>query len=131
MKDIAPRNDTFAPFCGIKLEECKNGFARSTMKVEQHHKNGIGTVHGGALFTLADYTFAAAANSRGTDVHVVVAINAQISYMKAVTEGILTAIAEEIKFDTKVPVYIVKIFNEKKELVAVFNGMGYKKEVKK
>ncbi|MBF0478988.1 MAG: PaaI family thioesterase [Candidatus Omnitrophica bacterium] len=128
MKDIAPKHDTFAPFCGIVLEEVRDGYAKSTMKVEQHHKNGIGTVHGGALFTLADYTFAAAANSRGTTEHVVVAINAQISYVKAVTQGVLTAEAEELKYDTKIPIYTVKIVDEKNELVAVFQGMGYKKK---
>ena len=54
------------------------------MEISDIHLNSIGTVHGGALFTLADFTFALAANSHGI---VTVAINANISYLKAVTEG--------------------------------------------
>ena len=87
----------------------------------------MGTVHGGALFTLADFTFALAANSHGT---VTVAINANISFLKAVKEGLLTAEAREISSGGRIASYTVDIYHEGRDLVAVFQGMAYRKREK-
>ncbi len=51
-------NDPFASYIGIKLIDFSRGGARATMRIEQKHLNAIGIVHGGAIFTLADYVFA-------------------------------------------------------------------------
>ncbi len=48
------------------------------MKIENHHLNGAKTVHGGAIFTLADFALAVASNSHGS---LAMAINASISYL--------------------------------------------------
>jgi acyl-CoA thioesterase len=64
---------------GIEPLEVSEGGATTRMEVTSEHLNSLGTVHGSALFTLADFTFAVAANSHG---RATVAINANISYMK-------------------------------------------------
>jgi acyl-CoA thioesterase len=85
-------------------------------------------VHGGALFTLADFTFALAANSYG---RVTVAINANISYLKAVKTGTLIAEARELSKSNRISNYTVNIKEEDGgELVAVFQGMAYRKKEK-
>ena len=94
------------------------------MDISDEHLNGIGTVHGGALFTLADFTFAVAANSHG---RVTVAINANISYMKAVSRGKLTAEAREISLNPKLATYTIDIIDEDGELIAIFQGLAYRK----
>ena len=78
------QNDQFAERCGIELLSISPGRATARMTLQPHHLNGIGTVQGGAIFTLADFAFAAASNSHGT---VAVAVNASITFMKAARDG--------------------------------------------
>jgi acyl-CoA thioesterase len=117
-------DDKFALHAGIELLEVKSGTAKVRMEVKPFHINGVGLVHGGALFTLADFAFAAAANSHE---EVAVAINASISYLKGVKAGTLYAEAEEISNSRKISVYSIKIINEHNQLIATFQGMAYKK----
>jgi acyl-CoA thioesterase len=95
------------------------------MQVGKHHLNGVGTVQGGALFTLADFTFAAACNSHGT---VAVAINCSISYVKAVSSGTLIADARETSLGGRIGTYTIDITNENGDLIAIFQGMAYRKK---
>ena len=117
-------NDKFALHAGIELLEVTSGGSKVKMAVQPFHINGVGLVHGGALFTLADFAFAAAANSHE---EVAVAINASISYLKAVKSGTLYAEAEEISNSRKISVYSIKITDEQNKLVSMFQGMAYKK----
>ncbi len=87
----------------------------------------MGTVQGGAIFTLADFSFAAAANSHGT---VAVAINVSITFMKAATAGTLWAEAREISKNFKVGAYSVEIKDDHGDLVAQFQGLAYRKQDK-
>jgi acyl-CoA thioesterase len=120
-------NDRFADQSNIEVVSISPGKATAQMEVQEMHLNGVGTVHGGALFTLADFTFALAANSHGT---VTVAINANISYLKAVSEGLLTAEARELSSGGRIASYTVDIYDDGRDLVAVFQGMAYRKREK-
>ncbi|NYB52292.1 MAG: PaaI family thioesterase [Methanobacteriaceae archaeon] len=120
-------NDRFAAVSGIEVVDISPGKATTRMEVSDMHLNGVGTVHGGALFTLADFTFALAANSHGT---VTVAINANISYLKAVKSGVLTAEARELSSGGRIASYTVEIYDEVRDLVSVFQGMAYRKREK-
>lgn len=127
MEDIKRffKKDMFAAYNGIELLEAEKGRARVKMDITENHRNGLGIVHGGAIFTLADLAFAAASNSHGT---VAVSINANISNMKAVSEGTLYAEAREISINHKLGTYTVDVTNEKGELIAIFQGMVYRKK---
>ena len=120
-------NDRFADLSNIEVVSISPGKATTTMEVEEMHLNGVGTVHGGALFTLADFTFALAANSHGI---VTVAINANISYFKAVNSGVLRAEARELSSGGRIASYTVDIYDDTRDLVAVFQGMAYRKREK-
>jgi acyl-CoA thioesterase len=87
------KKDAFAKLCGIQITTCRPGFAECTMHVTENHVNSIGTLMGGALFTLADFTFCVAANSHGT---LAVSMQASISYLRPCSRGTVTAIATEI-----------------------------------
>ena len=117
-------DDKFALHAGIELLEVKSGTAKVRMEVKPFHINGVGLVHGGALFTLADFAFAAAANSHE---EVAVAINASISYLKGVKAGTLYAEAEEISNSRKISVYSIRVTDDAGQLIAMFQGMAYKK----
>src|ERR1700690_167472 len=92
------KGDQFAARNNIELLEAGNGNAKAKMTLHPHHWNGLGTVHGGAIFTLADFAFAAACNSHGT---VSVALNVSITFMKAATTGTLWAEANEVSKNFK------------------------------
>lgn len=117
--------DRFAAYCGIELLDVSQGSAKAKMDIKEHHLNGLGTVHGGAIFTLADLTFAAACNSHGT---VAVGVNANIYYVKAVASGTLYADAKETSLGGKIATYSIDITGDKGELIATFQGLAYRKK---
>ena len=121
------KGDRFAEYLGIELIDLSEGEAIAKMAIKKEHLNGINTVHGGAIFTLADFTFAVAANSHG---RVTVAINVSITFMKAVTMGTLTAVAREVSLNPKIASYTVDICNDEGELIAIFQGLAYRKRDK-
>ena len=77
------KQDKFAEHVGIELLAVSEGCARASLEIKPHHLNAVGIVHGAAIFSLADLVFAMASNSHGT---VAVAVNANISFMKAVQQ---------------------------------------------
>jgi acyl-CoA thioesterase len=119
------KNDRFARHSGIELLEIGEGRAKAKMTIQDSHLNGVNLVHGGAIFTLADLVFAAASNSHGT---VAVAINASIWFVKAATEGTLYAEATEVSLNPKLATYSIKVTDEAGELIAIFEGMVYRKK---
>jgi len=118
-------NDRLAKQLDIKLVDVSEGRARVKMEIKDVHLNSVNTVHGGAIFTLADFAFAIAANSHG---NIAVALNVNISFLKAVSEGTLFAEAEEVSINPKIATYNIRVLNEKNELIATFQGMAYRKE---
>lgn len=121
------KGDRLAEYLGIELVDVSEGMAVSKMKIQEEHLNGINTVHGGAIFTLADFTFAVAANSHG---RVTVAINVSISFVKAATSGMLTATAKESSLSPKISTYTVNVTDHDGNLIAIFQGMAYRKRDK-
>ncbi len=119
------KTDQFAARNNIELLEAGAGHAKAKMTLHPHHWNGIGTVHGGALFTLADFCFAAACNSHGT---VAVAIDANITFMKAISAGTLYAEAREIAKNFKLGSYVVEVRSDQGDLIAQFQGLAYRKK---
>ena len=121
------KNDRFAERTNVELLTVSPGQATAKMVLQPHHLNGLGSAQGGAIFTLADYAFAAAANSHGT---VAVAINVSITFMKAVATGTRWAEAREVSKNFKIGSYIVEVKDDQGELVATFQGLAYRKKDK-
>lgn len=119
--------DQFAKNSNMKLIEVGIGFAIAEMEIDQRHLNGLGSVQGGVLFTLADFVCAAASNSQGK---VAVSLDASISFVKAISKGKLTAVASEIYLRRTVAAYKVEVRNEENDLIAVFQSTSYRKEPK-
>ncbi len=117
-------NDHFARHCGITLLEVKPGWAKARMEINSSHLNGAKVVHGGAIFTLADFTFAAAANSQG---RLALAINTSTVFIKSARQGTLYAEAEELSSSRQLGNYQVKITDEQHSLIAQFQGTAYRK----
>lgn len=118
-------NDRFAKCAGIELLDVQPGRATASLTVGEKHLNGAGIVHGAAVFTLADFAFAAASNAHGT---LSVGINVSISFIKAVKSGVLTAEAKETSRNAKLATYDIPVRDESGDLVASFHGMVYRKK---
>lgn len=119
------QNDLFARHCGIELLDAKPGWAKAKMEIQPFHLNGAKTVHGGAIFTLADFCFAVASNSQG---QLALAINTNTSFVKAAYAGTLYAEATEVALNRKLGTYQVIITDAEQQLIAQFNGTAYRKE---
>ncbi|MGB9082031.1 MAG: PaaI family thioesterase [Desulfuromonadaceae bacterium] len=117
--------DKFARHAGIELVDAGLGWAKASMKIEPFHLNGAGTVHGGAIFTLADFAFAVASNSHGT---LAMGINTSVNFVKAATRGTLHAEATEQSKGPKLASYSVMITDDAGDVVAIFQGMVYRKK---
>ena len=121
-------DDTFSNEIGIRLVQAGDGKSRMELTITDSHRNPHGTVHGGVIYTLADAAFAVASNSRGIPA---VAINTSITYMKAAKNGVLYAEAEEFSKNPKLGSYIVEVYDQDREKIAVFQGLAYRKTPKK
>ncbi len=71
-------NDRFATENNAVIDEIGDGYARCSMDIMDKHKNAMGTVMGGATFTLADFAFAVAANWKKVGT---VAINSNVAFL--------------------------------------------------
>jgi len=125
LKKFFSTEDKFARHAGIELVDMGPGWAKASMKIEPFHFNGARTVHGGAIFTLADFAFAVASNSHGT---MAMGINTSVNFVKAALNGTLYAEAKEQSLNPKLASYSVMITDDAGDVVAIFQGMVYRKK---
>ncbi|MBK9516066.1 MAG: PaaI family thioesterase [Anaeromyxobacter sp.] len=116
------KRDRFAARAGIRLREVRPGYALATMPIRPHHLNGVDVVQGGAVFTLADLTFAVACNTLGP---VALAIDVSISFLAATTGGTLTAEAREVSRSSRLSRVEVEVRDDQGARVALFHGTAY------
>lgn len=119
------QGDKFAVNAGVELLETGNGYAKARMEITPMHLNGGGVCQGGAIFTLADLAFAAATNSHA---RLTLSITSNINFFKAESKGFLYADAKEVFSHKRLANCEVNITNEAGELIATFNGAGYRKD---
>ncbi|MBQ0145056.1 MAG: hotdog fold thioesterase [Bacteroidales bacterium] len=122
--DNLNENDHFARNAGAKLTEIREGFARAELTVGEMHVNAAGVCQGGVIYTLADFAFAAVANSRGI---MTLGISNTLTLLKSAKIGdTLTAECTELLDHHKLPYCDIGVFNQNKELIAVMTGLGYR-----
>ena len=117
--------DKYAAMTGVEIIEVRPGFCKARMAVQDKHLNAANVVQGGAIFTLADLALAAASNSRG---QLALAVNVNISFLKAVSKGILYAVATEVREPGRLGAYDVLVTDQDDEVIARFNGLVYRKK---
>ena len=120
------KDDRYAALSGIELLEVEPGQAKTRMEIKDIHLNAGNVVQGGAIFTLADFAFAAAVNAYG---NLAMSIETSIRYFKGVGTGTLFAEAKAMHVHKKLATFEVTITNEKEELIALFTATAYRKDV--
>lgn len=122
--DHMMENDFFSQWLGIQVLEIKEGYSKIKMGVRKEMVNGFGIVHGGIPFSLADSAFAFACNNRN---NLSVALDVTITFTKPVNIGDeLTAEAKEVHNGKSTGVYLISVFNQKNEQVALFKGTCFR-----
>jgi acyl-CoA thioesterase len=119
------KNDRYAAFSGIELLEAAPGKARAKMEIRDMHLNVGNVVQGGAVFTLADLTFAAAVNACG---NLAMSIETSIRYFKSVAGGTLWAEAKAVHLHRKLATFEVTVTDQDEELIALFTATAYRKD---
>jgi acyl-CoA thioesterase len=118
------KDDLFSHWLGIEIIEIKEGYSKIKMIVRNEMINGLGIVHGGIAFSLADSCFAFACNNRN---NFSVALDTSINFLKPVHPGDeLFAEAREIHNGKSTGLYQVIIINQRNHTIAVFKGTCFR-----
>ena len=115
--------DRFATENGIALDEVDATHAAASLTVDSRHKNAFGGVMGGAIFTLADFAFAALTNDRE---RVTVAQQVSINYFAQPKGARLVATARYRKDGRNSCVVNVDVVDDSGREIAQFVGTGFK-----
>ncbi len=115
--------DRFATENGMTLEELDESHAVTSVEIGARHRNALGGVMGGAIFTLADLAFAALTNDRE---RAVVAQQVSVNYLAAPKGGRLVATARYKKDGRSSCVVNVDIVDDSGREIAQFVGTGFK-----
>ncbi len=117
------KNDRFATDNGMTIEEIADDYVVTAMEIDERHTNAYGGVMGGAIFTLADFAFAAASNDKDNRT---VAMQVSINFLSAPKGSRLKATARCKKDGKTTSVYVVEVTDETGRDIAQFVGTGYK-----
>ena len=116
--------DSFAlETCGITIDAVGDGTAECSMKLEAKHLNANHVAQGGAIFTLADICFTAAANSGDG---MTVSRSSDIHYLRPGTGSCLYAQAQCISAGRTASLYRVDVYDDRRKLVAYATFTGFR-----
>jgi acyl-CoA thioesterase len=116
--------DRLSAFLGLSLEAMGPGQASMRLRVRPEMANGVGTCHGGVIFSLADAAFAYACNSHDK---MAVALGCSIEFLAPAQVGDeLLAEAREQSASGTTGVYDVEVRNQCGQRIALFRGTSYR-----
>ena len=107
---------------GIDILQVGEHYAKCVLNIEDRHKNAVGHVMGGVIFTLADFVFAVAANFAAPAPTVTVTSN--ISYLASPRGNTLYGEAKLLKDGKRNCFYEITITDDLSTPVAVVTTNG-------
>lgn len=117
------RRDKFAAHLRIEILSVGKNRARVRLAVRPCFMNGVGLVHGGIIFSLADYAFALAANAGGD---AGLAVDTQIHFIRAaLPSDTLYAYARLVSRSRRLGTYRVDVTNRDGAILACTQSMAY------
>jgi acyl-CoA thioesterase len=118
------RLDQFSQWLGIEIVEVSEGYCKAKMKLREEMINGLGVVHGGIAFSLADSAFAFACNNRN---NLSLALDTSMNFTKPLLPGDeLVAEAKELHNGKSTGVYLVTLYNQNNVQVGLFKGTCFR-----
>ena len=128
MTDLERANEYFGrdlfatEVTGIEILHAEPGRARCSLKIEARHRNAMGNVMGGAMFTLADFAFAIASNF---DQKSAVSHSSTITYLSAPKGDVLYAEAVKIKAGRSTCFYKIEVTDDLGTKCAYVTSSGF------
>lgn len=123
-------HDVFATSTtGVEIEMVESDYARCSLMLMPHHRNAMGAVMGGVIFTLADLAFAAAANSgclQNDDPLAWVSLGSNIQYLSQPKSNKLIAETQCIKRGRTTCLFTITIHDELNNTIALITTSGMK-----
>jgi len=112
--------DPYAAAQGFVLGDITRDTVSVSMTVRDDHLNFHGTLHGGALFSLADCAFSLASNAAGSPA---VAIDTHLVLTAPTRMGdTITATAVEVSLGKQLATYRVDVHRDDGRTVGLFTG---------
>ena len=127
--------DRYAMAAGIVIDEAEREKVRCSMAVKDMHKNAGGNIQGGAIFTLADFTFGVHSNlglfsggQESLEGGLTVGQSCSISYLKSSRGTRLIAESACLHRGRTMSVYRIVVSDDLGNLVAEMHGNGFTTE---
>ena len=115
-------NDRYATVAsGIEIDAVGPHYAKCSMRLTKDHKNAVGQVMGGAIYTLADFVFAVSTNFKQPTTVTTVS---QISYLGVAKGDTLYGESVLLKDGRRNCFYQVNITDDQGNQVAVVSTSG-------
>jgi acyl-CoA thioesterase len=118
--------EPYARKLGMRLAEVEPGRAVVEMRPGRDCENILGSVHGGAVFSLMDEAFQVSCNSHGT---LAVALSVTVTYHRPPRfEGTLRAESREIHRSRSTGTYSITVTDDRGDLIASCQALAYRKK---
>lgn len=117
------KDDRFATENGITIEELTEETCVTKLVVTDHHRNAVGGVMGGAIFTLADLAFSAHCNNLHKPT---VGLSNNITYLSGAKGDTLYATSRCLKDGRTTGFYEVEVTDNTGRLLATMSCTGFK-----
>lgn len=126
-RDLFCRDRFATEAAGVSIDAVEPDLAVCSMPLQPIHRNAMQGVMGGAMFTLADLAFAAAANSRcliADEPIAWVSLESSIHYLSQPKGAMLTAQASCVRRGRSTCVYSILITDEQQHRIALVTTTG-------
>lgn len=110
----------FKELLGIEVVSAQKGVARLRLETSERHLNPHGTVHGGAIATLADAAMGEAVLATEEEEELPVTIEMKVNYLNPGKEGALLATARVHKNGSRFTVLEADVTQEGEDTLVAF-----------
>lgn len=115
--------DNFTVSNGMKIESVTPEFASVSLPLREEHRNAAGGIHGGVIFSIADFAFGVHSNASGI---LTVSQSASISYLRGVKGEKLFATAKPVHLGSHTVTYAVDVYDDRGISVATVTINGFR-----
>jgi acyl-CoA thioesterase len=112
----------YAELLGMKLTALDNGFARVKLPYHEKLLQPFGRVHGGAIYSMADYALGWAAYSVVDPDEEVATIEMKMNYIGTINDGVMIAEARVVHCGRRTIMVEVDVKTNKQKLIGKANG---------
>ncbi len=120
------KDDTLAVTMGIQIVSASFEKTVCAMMVSDYFLNAKGGVHGGTIYSLADFTFAVASNLGGK---LSVTLDASVTYFRPAKDRKLVATAKLVSYTKHTCNYNIEVVDGENRLIAVVSMNGYRNDI--